>query len=55
MLCALFASCLILGAPSDDSRHYTIMASIGLRDLGLETIDNGKGVSLQSPLHTIDC
>lgn len=51
MLCALFSSCLILGTPNDDSRHYTIVASIGLRDLGNETTDNGKGLSLFSLMH----
>ena len=46
MLCALFSSCLILGVPSENGRCYTIVASIGLGDLHIETTDNGKGKEL---------
>ncbi|MCJ1280970.1 hypothetical protein MMC26_000288 [Xylographa opegraphella] len=52
MLCTLFSSCLILGAPMENGQNYIILASISLADLHIEAMDNGKGLQCHTALYS---
>ena len=55
MLCALFRSCLILAQTKSCSgpKAFSVVASLALGDLRLESTDNGKGLNLVSACQTL--
>jgi hypothetical protein len=44
MISLLYRDCLILATAGKADQIYTIKASIGLSDIRVEEVDNGRGV-----------
>lgn len=49
MISILYRDCLVLATAGKSDQIYTIKASIGLGDIRVEEVDNGRGRLASSP------
>lgn len=53
MICLLYRDFLLLASAAKNDQIYTVQACIGLTEVRIEEVDNGRGGSLSPYLKTV--